>query len=393
MTLSWPRLRCPAWAARYAGPALRKISATSSEARTGSAWRSHLRLEQCRQLVQRTDDRAHGSSCDRGVESGCLEVRMPEQCLDDPDIDAVFKQMCREAVPQSVWADAFFDTRSFGSIDNDPMELPGTERLEIVHTREQPAIGVHDTLLAANRPPLAQKGKKVSGQERIAIASAFTALHSQEHALAVDIADLQHRHFGGPQASAIRNGQCGLVLQAVGRAKQKHNFVTAEDNGQGARILDRIELAGEIRAINGVREKEPQRRNDAVHGRDANARLALFNLELPELFYGRSIGRAPKICGEPRDVAHIVELGLPREPAHVHVFDHALTQRSGGGIGQNGGHGTTPWLKGAAIVCLLRPDLNLRSGPRSLATPQNKRHSRASGFVLVTKTGGRCRQR
>jgi hypothetical protein len=28
-----------------------------------------------------------------------------------------------EAVPQSVWADPLFDTRSLGSIDNDPMEL------------------------------------------------------------------------------------------------------------------------------------------------------------------------------------------------------------------------------------------------------------------------------
>jgi hypothetical protein len=115
-------------------------------------------------------------------------------------------------------------------------------------------------------------------------------------------------------------------------APSKHDLVAAEDNGQGARILDRVELAGQIRAINGVSEKETQRRNDAVHGRDPYARLALFDLELPEFFYGRSIGRAPKICGEPRDMPHVIELGLPREPAHVHVFDHALTQRSGGGI-------------------------------------------------------------
>jgi hypothetical protein len=116
-----------------------------------------------------------------------------------------------------------------------------------------------------------------------------------------------------------------------------------------------------------VSEKETQRRNDAVHGRDPYARLALFDLELPEIFYGRSIGRAPKICGEPRDVPHVVELGLPREPAHVHVFDHALTQGSGWGIKLDTGHITTPWLKGAAIVCLLGPDLNLDPNRRSLA--------------------------
>ena len=125
------------------------------------------------------------------------------------------------------------------------------------------------------------------------------------------------------------------------------------------------------------------------------ARLALFDLELSEIFYGCSIGRAPKIRCKPRDVPHIVELGLPREPAHVHVFDHALTQRSGRGIRQNLGHGTTPQLKGAAIVCLLGPELNLGSGRRSLARPQNKRHSRASGFVHVPRAvfRHRCSQR
>jgi hypothetical protein len=48
-----------------------------------------------------------------------------------------------------------------------------------------------------------------------------------------------------------------------------------------------------------VREKETQRRNDAVHGRDPYARLALFDLELPEFFYRRSIG------GRPRYVANL----------------------------------------------------------------------------------------
>ena len=34
ITLSWSKLRCPARAIRYAGPAARKMSATSMEART-----------------------------------------------------------------------------------------------------------------------------------------------------------------------------------------------------------------------------------------------------------------------------------------------------------------------------------------------------------------------
>jgi hypothetical protein len=42
VTLSWCRLRCPAWAARYTGPALRKMSATSSEVRIALNQRAAL---------------------------------------------------------------------------------------------------------------------------------------------------------------------------------------------------------------------------------------------------------------------------------------------------------------------------------------------------------------
>ena len=45
---------------------------------------------------------------------------------------------------------------------------------------------------------------------------------------------------------------------------------------------------------------------------------------------GRDIQRKLKArdirCAKPCDVAHVVELGLAGEPAHVHVFDHALAQ-------------------------------------------------------------------
>lgn len=37
ITRNWPKLRCPACARRYAGPAARKISATSSVGRDNSA--------------------------------------------------------------------------------------------------------------------------------------------------------------------------------------------------------------------------------------------------------------------------------------------------------------------------------------------------------------------
>jgi len=39
---------------------------------------------------------------DMGVNFGGLDVRMPHQLLNDPDVDAVFQQMRRVAVPKRV---------------------------------------------------------------------------------------------------------------------------------------------------------------------------------------------------------------------------------------------------------------------------------------------------
>jgi hypothetical protein len=69
------------------------------------------------------------------------------------------------------------------------------------------------------------------------------------------------------------------MLEACGRPEQLRNLVGAQNDGQGTRVLDRMKLAGKIRSINRVREEEAQRRNDAVHRRHAQARIALFDLE------------------------------------------------------------------------------------------------------------------
>lgn len=56
------------------------------------------------ELVERTDDSTHCKCRDLGKEGGVLQLGMPEQDLDHPDIDAVLQQMGGEAVAQSVRA-------------------------------------------------------------------------------------------------------------------------------------------------------------------------------------------------------------------------------------------------------------------------------------------------
>src|SRR5215213_5683138 len=97
ITLSWCRLRCPACDARYSGPTVRKISATSIEARTRSAGRGLSHLEDA-EPVERAGHGTHGAGRDLGVEGGVLELGVAEQDLDDADIDTVLEEVRREAM-------------------------------------------------------------------------------------------------------------------------------------------------------------------------------------------------------------------------------------------------------------------------------------------------------
>src|SRR3984893_8702418 len=58
------------------------------------------------------------------------------------------------------------------------------------------------------------------------------------------------------------------------------------------------------------------------------------------VFEARGIGRAAEESGEVLDPLHVVMLGLRRELADRHVFDHAPTQRADGLFG----HGDAPVL-------------------------------------------------
>src|SRR3546814_5908224 len=73
------------------------------------------------------------------------------------------EQMGREAVPQGMRSDPLGDIGCFGRLDDDPVELPGTDRDPRVLTREEPAIGKHDALLPTGAPPVAQQREQAFG--------------------------------------------------------------------------------------------------------------------------------------------------------------------------------------------------------------------------------------
>jgi len=124
------------------------------------------------------------------------------------------------------------------------------------------------------------------------------------------------------------------MLEAGRRVQQAGDLVGAQHRRQLARMRHSDQPACEVGPVERVREKEPQRRDDAVHRRHWNAGFALLDLEAAQILRCGRVGRAPQKRGEASDVTDVVALGHGREPAHVHVVDQSLTQRADRGGGK-----------------------------------------------------------
>src|SRR6201996_6055286 len=158
------------------------MSATSREARTASAGGCDLSGPEHAELVERAGHGAHRSGRDLGIESGVLQLGVPEQDLDDADINAVLEEMGRETVPQCVRSDPLGDLRGLCRLDDDAMELPGADWFHGVLSRKQPTVTMHHALLVPDLPPLAQQGKQIRREYGITIPAPLATLDPEQHA-------------------------------------------------------------------------------------------------------------------------------------------------------------------------------------------------------------------
>ena len=105
MTRSWPRLKCPTLALRQASPWRRKTSATSSVGRGISGVAMPEAAWRCSDASSGTfylSDRIDG---DPSISRSGVDMPMPKQILDHPDVHPLFQQVSGEAMPQGVHGD------------------------------------------------------------------------------------------------------------------------------------------------------------------------------------------------------------------------------------------------------------------------------------------------
>src|SRR6185437_3874313 len=97
----------------------------------------------------------------RGIECGRIELAMPQQDLDDANVDILFQQMGCEAVAQRMGRDPLPDPSRFGRLMRRAVDLPGRDRIGATAPWEQPAMPQHDPASLAFFPPQPQQREEL----------------------------------------------------------------------------------------------------------------------------------------------------------------------------------------------------------------------------------------
>ena len=143
---------------------------------------------------------------------------------------------------------------------------------------------------SALAPPVAQQFEQLRRQHGVAILAALALLDPQQHALGVDVADLERDHLGDAQTGAVGGGECRLVLRPRCRLEQQRDLLDAQHRRQPARLAHHRETPGKLRAVERHGEQEAQGRDRRVDARRLHAALPLVQLEAAYILRRRCRG-------------------------------------------------------------------------------------------------------
>src|ERR1700741_5587619 len=129
----------------------------------------------------------------------------------------------------------------------------------------------------------------------------------------------------------------------------------------------------------GNAEQETQCRYGPIDGCGPYGALMLIDLKAPEIFDGGCIGGLAEKRSEAPNVANVVLLRMLPKATHLHVLQHALTERSVRGGGSNSIHGEFLSVEGTRMV--EQQHLPAQSLPNT-TLPHPKRPSRGAGSCV-----------
>ena len=178
-----------------------------------------------------------------------------------------------------------------GGVDG-AVELAGRQRLDRVAAGKQPAPRQHQAAAPPLAPPGAQQFEQLRRQHGVAVLAALALLDAQQHALGIDVADLERHDFGDAQPGAVGGAERRLVLRRPAPPAAAAPPPRRSAPSAAARLVHDGETAGEIRPVERHGEEEAQRRDRAVDARRLHAALRLVQLEAAQILRRRRVGRA-----------------------------------------------------------------------------------------------------
>jgi hypothetical protein len=191
-----------------------------------------------------------------------------------------------------------------------------------ITARKQPGRGPRQA------PIRAQDAEQLRRQHDIPITAALALFDADDHAAAVDVANLEARRFGGAQPGRIRRGQRGPRLQARHRLQEAHDLVGAEHHRQLLRLSRIRNALRQLRLPERHAVEETKGANGLVQRRPRYSASDQMHLESADVLQIQLLGGASEEAAKLCNGMHIRSLCRRRQIADRHVLDHAATQRA-----------------------------------------------------------------
>jgi hypothetical protein len=167
-------------------------------------------------------------------------------------------------------------------------------------------------------------GQELSCVRPRGAAATLAAFDPNDHALAVDLADLETRHLGDAQPRRLGRRQGDPRPEARNSFEESDHFVAAENRWQLARLARVADPFGDGVQTKRHAVKEAQRADDLIGDAQENPRGREMNLKSEDILKPQTIRGAAKISSELRNGVEVGSLGRRREIADGHVLEHAM---------------------------------------------------------------------
>src|ERR1035438_4188557 len=258
---------------------------------------------------------------------GChLQILMAEQKLDGAQVGTGFEQMRGPGMANQVRRNSLTNAgllRCLGACQPHDLVADGLLVIAMHPRREQIGAGLEPS------PVDAQVLEQGWAQGQIAVLVALAIDHMEDHALAVDVGDLQPGQFGAAHAGSVKHQQQGALKQAAAGVDQTCDFFLAEDVGQLLPHLGIGQKLAELMTMKRANVEEPQCGHVVLDRSRAELEFPeQVGLVAAQLIRTKLVRRLSKVLGEPLDETQITPRRAGRVVATLELFEHHFAKTS-----------------------------------------------------------------